>query len=139
MSQFRTGILGAAAVSVACGAVQFASGRDLPAGLQDRLENYRLQNSISAAEPAINRAAKADRAVRVAGSPTPTRTISLRLDGFADSSVLVRIPLAKEAGNTTPAPSLTKPGDRKVTVACEPVVSVLTEVAKLLQPGRCVT
>jgi hypothetical protein len=144
MSQFRTGILGAVAVSVACGAVQFASGRDLPAGLQDRLENYRLenyrlQNSISAAEPAINRAAKADRAARVAGSPTPTRTISLRLDGFADTSVLVRIPLAKEAGNTTPAPSLTKPGDRKVTVACEPVVSVLTEVAKLLQPGRCVT
>jgi len=34
---------------------------------------------------------------------------------------------------------VTKPGDRKMTVACEPVVSVLTEVAKLLQPGRCVT
>jgi hypothetical protein len=29
--------------------------------------------------------------------------------------------------------------DRKLTVACEPVVSVLTEVAKQLQPGRCVT
>ena len=27
----------------------------------------------------------------------------------------------------------------KMTVACEPPVSVLTEVAKLLQPGRCVT
>jgi hypothetical protein len=33
--------------------------------------------------------------------------------------------------------SFAKPGDRKV--ACEPVVSVLTEVAKQLQPGRCVT
>jgi hypothetical protein len=32
-----------------------------------------------------------------------------------------------------------KSGDRKNAVACEPVVSVLTEVAKLLQPGRCVT
>ena len=30
-------------------------------------------------------------------------------------------------------------GSRKTAVACEPVVSVLTEVAKLLQPGRCVT
>jgi hypothetical protein len=25
------------------------------------------------------------------------------------------------------------------TVACEPVVSVLTEVAKQLPPGRCIT
>ena len=25
------------------------------------------------------------------------------------------------------------------TLACEPVVSALTEVAKLLEPGRCVT
>ncbi len=37
-------------------------------------------------------------------------------------------------------PSLFKSGDRrKATVACEPMVSVLTEVAKQLQPGRCVT
>lgn len=27
----------------------------------------------------------------------------------------------------------------KPTLACEPEVSVLTEVAGLLQPGRCVT
>jgi hypothetical protein len=32
-----------------------------------------------------------------------------------------------------------KPGDRKLAVACEPPVSVLTEIAKQLQPGRCVT
>jgi hypothetical protein len=32
-----------------------------------------------------------------------------------------------------------KSGGQKTAVACEPVVSVLTEVAKLLQPGRCVT
>jgi hypothetical protein len=37
------------------------------------------------------------------------------------------------------APLLTKSGDRKATVACEPPVSVLTEVAKRLQPGRCIT
>jgi hypothetical protein len=29
--------------------------------------------------------------------------------------------------------------DSKATAACEPVVSVLTEVAKRLQPGRCIT
>jgi hypothetical protein len=44
----------------------------------------------------------------------------------------------KEARNTPPAPTVSKqPVGR--TVACEPVVSVLTEVAKQLQPGRCVT
>ena len=31
-----------------------------------------------------------------------------------------------------------KDGGRRM-VACEPVVSVLTEIAKTLQPGRCVT
>src|SRR5437879_278937 len=82
-------------------------------------------------------------------SAAPTQTISLRLDALSDTSVLVRLPAAKPAGqearNGPPAPpapsapAVTKSGDRKMTVACEPVVSVLTEVAKLLQPGRCVT
>jgi hypothetical protein len=68
-----------------------------------------------------------------------TRTISVSVDGLSDTSILVRVPVArKEARNTSPAPVLTnKPVGR--TVACEPVVSVLTEVAKQLQPGRCVT
>jgi hypothetical protein len=30
-------------------------------------------------------------------------------------------------------------GEKKMATACEPPVSVLAEVAKLLQPGRCVT
>jgi hypothetical protein len=122
-----------------CGAVQFASGRDLTRG---------PQGTVSAPETAINinRTAKADRAGRVAASAVPTQTISLRLDALSDTSVLVRVPAAKEAGQEArngspapPAPAVTKSGDRKMTVACEPVVSVLTEVAKLLQPGRCVT
>jgi hypothetical protein len=142
MSQLSRGILAAIAVSLTCGAVQFASGRNLTRGPQD---------TVSAPEAAINininRAAKVDRAARVAASAVPTQTISLRLDALSDTSVLVRVPTAKEAGqearNGPPAPpaapAVTKPGDRKMTVACEPVVSVLTEVAKLLQPGRCVT
>jgi len=75
----------------------------------------------------------------VAGSGLQTRTISLRLDGLSDTSVLVRIPLAREARNAPTAPPVKKSGDRKLAVACEPVVSVLTEVAKLLEPGRCIT
>ncbi len=144
MSQLSRGFFAAIAVSLMCGAVQLASGRDLTRGPQD---------SISPPETAattinINRAAKADRAARVAASAAPTQTISLRLDALADTSILVRVPTAKEAGKearngssppSSPAPVATKPGDRKMAVACEPVVSVLTEVAKLLQPGRCVT
>ena len=130
MSQLSRGIFGAIAIALTFGAVQLASGRDLSEGRQD-----------SAGTPAatINRAAKADRAAGVAASAVPTLTISIRLDGLSDTSVLVRVPVAMAARNSSSAPALTKSGDRKLTVACEPVVSVLTEVARQLQPGRCVT
>ena len=92
----------------------------------------------------INRSAKADRAAGPAGSAEQTQTISLRPESLSDTSVLVRVPVVKkpetDARNGPAAPSLFKSGDRrKTTVACEPMVSVLTEVAKQLQPGRCVT
>jgi hypothetical protein len=32
-----------------------------------------------------------------------------------------------------------KPASTKRPVACEPSVSILTEIAKNLQPGRCIT
>ena len=123
------GILGAAAVSLTFGAVQFASGRDLGRDAQVAV----LEVSLPSPEAGINRAAKADRVAGVAASAGRTQTISLRVDGLSDTSVLVRIPVAHAAPDTFFA----KPGDRKV--ACEPVVSVLTEVAKQLEPGRCVT
>lgn len=133
MPQLSKGILGASAVALTFGAVQFASGRDLP-GAQP---NY--QQGSAAPEAGINRVAKADRAVRVAGPANPTQTISLRLEGLSATSVLVRVPLAREARNNSPARAVTRSGGRKPAVACEPVVSVLTEVAKQLQPGRCIT
>ena len=134
MSQLSIGILGAFAISLTCGAVQFAAGRDLSGG---------FQNGAGIPETSINRAAKTDRAPHAAASAVPTKTISLRLDALSDTSVLIRIPVAKqireEARNVPAARSVIKSADRKLTVACEPVVSVLTELAKQLQPGRCVT
>ena len=137
MSQISKAIFGALAISVACGAVQLAFGHDLTGS---------PEIASAAPEASINRAAKADRdAVKIA---PPSQTIALRLDGLPDTSVLVRVPTAKEnlkenfkdeARNRPTAPSMMKSGDRKNAVACEPVVSVLTDVAKLLQPGRCVT
>ena len=125
MSKLITGILGAMALSLSFGAAQLALGRDLP-------------ETAPAPAGGINRTAKADRIASVAGSAVQTRTIALRLDGFSDTSFLVRVPLAK--GPESPlAPPKAKPAGRRPMVACEPVVSLLTEVAKLLQPGRCVT
>jgi hypothetical protein len=130
----RTGF-GVIAIPLALGAVQFASGYDLTGGLAAGL----VTTASAAPETGINRGAKADRATPVATSSAPTRTISIRLDRLADTSVMIRIPMARESRNVPPPPLLTKPDGRKPTVACEPVVSTLTEVAKLLRPGRCVT
>ena len=104
------------------------------------------QAASAAPETGINRAAKADRVARPPQAEQ-SRTIALRFDGLADTSVVIRVPLAKdaskqardEARDRPAAPAIMKTRDRKATVACEPVVSVLTDVAKLLQPGRCVT
>jgi hypothetical protein len=135
MSQLATGIFGAIAVSLACGAVELASGHDLTGTLQDRWQEFQGTSA------AVNRAAKADRTAGVTRSPVETRTISLQLDGLADTSILVRVPVTKQGKEARDglAPSPTNPGDRKGTVACEPVVSVLVELAKQLQPGRCLT
>jgi len=88
-----------------------------------------------ALETGVNRAAKADRAA-VVPARGQTQTIALRVDGVADTSVCSACPWPRN-----PRPS----GGSRLREAwqdgggCEPVVSVLTEVSKLLQPGRCVT
>jgi hypothetical protein len=136
VSRIFSGILGAASVSLTFGAIQFASGSDL-------VKTGQGVSQSGADENNINRAAKSDRA-DVAGIPAgQSQTISVRLDGLSASSILIRLPaqFREEARNRSLIPGLTKePANaRKSTVACEPVVSVLTEVAKRLQPGRCFT
>lgn len=133
MSQVVTGILGAVAVSLTFGAIQFAAGSDLATTGLD----------ANQASEGINRIAKSDRAIVVKTPAGQSETISVRPDGVSDTSVLIRLPaqLREEARNRAPLPGLAKEPltARRSTVACEPVVSVLTEVAKRLQPGRCVT
>jgi hypothetical protein len=138
MSQISRGIFAAIAVSLTLGAVPLALGRDLY-GAQDPQDPQQAALGGTPAT-AINRAAKADRIAGPARADVPTQTISLRLSGVSDTSVLVRIPVVQAAsGGASAAPSWTKSGDGKPKVACEPVVSVLTEIAKRLAPGRCVT
>jgi hypothetical protein len=115
-----TGILGAITFSLSFGAVQLASGHDRANGLLPLSAGW---------DNGVNRAAKVDRADKVAAAVL-TRTYSIQPRGLANTSVLIRLPLRRETENAEPA---------KRPIACEPVVSVLTEIAKRLQPGRCVT
>ena len=130
MSQIHKGIFGVLAVGLTLGAVQLASGHDLIGGQR--------VSTTSAPESAVNRADKADRvAAPTAGAKT--KTVAMTFNGLPATSVLIRVPAAKEEARNRPVgPGLAQPGEAR-KVACEPVVSVLTDVAKLLQPGRCVT
>jgi hypothetical protein len=138
MSQIFKAFLATLAILATFGAVQLASGHDLTG---------RWQVASTAPTADINRAAKADRAA-LRAAPGQTDTITIRNVGLDDTSVVVRVPVVQapkvqepvvqEQVRNRPAPPA-KPGASKMTVACEPPVSVLTEVAKLLQPGRCVT
>ncbi|HWZ38452.1 MAG TPA: hypothetical protein VNY08_09150 [Bradyrhizobium sp.] len=128
MSYVLKGILGAVAIAASFGAAQFASGEDLTVGMR----------TVGMPDQGINRAAKTDRAPIAAEVVAPTQTIAFHVDRLPDTSILVRIPLNHEARSSAPAPLQLK-GERKATIACEPVVSVLTEIAKRLEPGRCVT
>ena len=129
MSQIHKVFLGAVAVAATLCAAQLASGHDLA----DRWQAVADKPGHN-----VNRAGKADRLAELKPAAVPTRTVSMRLNDLADTSVLLRVPAVIESGNAKPAPLLQKQG-RNRPIACEPMVSSLTEVARLLQPGRCVT
>ena len=141
MSQIQKIFLGVVAIAatigaVQVGAVQLASGHDLA----DRWQAVADVPGKNAGHN-VNRAGKADRFADIKQAPVPTRTVSMRLNDLADTSVLLRVPAVIETGNAKPPALLQnqKQGRNRPTIACEPMVSSLTEVAKLLQPGRCVT
>lgn len=134
MSQKSRIVFTALAAIATLGVAQIAAGEAVSgATLADRFQ--------ALGEPdGINRTAKADREVAVTQTAGHGRTVLLKIESLADTSVLVRLPRDKEARNRAPARPSAKPaGDKKMATACEPPVSVLAEVAKLLQPGRCVT
>lgn len=140
MSQIHKVFLGAIAIAATLGAVQLASGHDLADRWQAvaDLPSHSLSNAPG---HNVNRAGKADRLAELKPAAVPTRTVSMRLNDLAATSVLLRVPAAIETGNAKP-PALLQNQKKvriKPTIACEPMVSSLTEVAKLLQPGRCVT
>jgi len=143
MPQIQKVFFGAVALvatlgAVQVGAVQLASGQDLAERWEAVADQPGQTSGRNLASYNVNRTGKSDRLSDMKPASVPTRTVSMRLNDLADTSVLLRVPAVTETGNTKPASLLLTPG-RKPTVACEPMVSSLTEVAKLLQPGRCVT
>ncbi|TXJ09968.1 MAG: hypothetical protein E6Q28_14895 [Afipia sp.] len=141
MANLASGTLGVVAGMLALGAVhlEVSAGNDLLGPVQ--------RGDASATVPAqtgpiainVDRSAKGDReAVTTSGGGV---TISFKVPGSDDSSVMVRMP-SGEAADARKAPASTvgkgsSAGSRPI--ACEPVVSVLTAVAKQLAPGRCIT
>ncbi|MDD1527596.1 hypothetical protein C7U92_17475 [Bradyrhizobium sp. WBOS7] len=140
MSQIHKVFLGAIAMAATLGAVQLASGHDL-ADRWQAVADLPSHSLSHAPAHNVNRAGKADRIAELKPAAVPTRTVSMRLNDLAATSVLLRVPAAIETGNAKPPALLQnqKKVRTKPTIACEPMVSSLTEVAKLLQPGRCVT
>lgn len=99
-------------------------------------------SAVVAPVTAVERATKSDRAAVAARSRQTTRTFSIQPSGLAGTSILLRIPdqvRTHQAIDVPPRPIKSRELISKPRVACEPVVSVLTEVAKQLGPGRCVT
>ncbi|MDA9438959.1 hypothetical protein XH98_07510 [Bradyrhizobium sp. CCBAU 51745] len=143
MSQIQKVFFGAVALvatlgAVQVGAVQLASGQDLADRWEAVADQPGQTSGRNLASHNVNRTSKSDRLADLKPAAVPTRTVSMRLNDLADTSVLLRVPATTETGSAKPASLLLTPG-RKPTIACEPMVSSLTEVAKLLQPGRCVT
>ena len=137
MSGLTTGVTGAIALLLISGAAQFAMGRDLSTAADQLPPIKQSSPGSSISDTLVNRGAKADRAAGPLGSPASLRTISLTPNGVSDTVVLMRVPAAAVAAPPIAAVPA-KPAARKPMVACEPVVSSLTEVARRLQPGRCV-
>ncbi|WP_441243142.1 hypothetical protein [Tardiphaga sp. 768_D3_N2_1] len=135
MSKVSSLVLGMVAGATMFGAIQYASGNDLRGTLID---------SDKVASSDVNRAAKGDRASLITTQNEQSQTLSFRVQGLSDTSILLRMgvapvvaPTKNEAVNIRPLPMNAKP--QRAAVGCEPPVSVLSEMAKMLQPGRCVT
>ncbi len=126
-------VLGTGAILASLGVAQLACGQDLAGTL----------TALATAGQDVNRAAKADRAAAPAGQPgLPSQTFSVNLDGMAATSIVVRVPQPRDAGGrggSKPETTISRTGTRRPTVACEGMVSVLTEIARRLPPGRCIT
>src|SRR6516164_6292852 len=109
MSYTVNGILGVVAVVATFGAVQFASGHDLTVG---------MRSSDTPLQEEVNRTVKADRAAVVAAMPAQARTISIRLERLPNTSIVVRLPAARDALSSSSPASAQPPSPASPWSAC---------------------
>ena len=160
MSYITSGTFGAVAAVMALGAVHLdvAAGSDALGSAKrgDASVIMPLETGETSAAPTaqrlmvnVNRETKGD---RVASELSPGGlTLSFKVPSIPETSVLMRVPAGETADALRKAPATTTgkasskgSSDRSSSsgprpVACEPVVSILTAVAKQLEAGRCVT
>jgi hypothetical protein len=116
--------------------LEIASGQ-----VRDRLapNDARLQTGTTLAAMAINREAKGNRS-EISSSAAEGRTIIFQHPDLQSTTVALRLWETAGAKNRPASKNGKAPADKpRQTVACEGVVSALTEVAKQLEAGRCVT
>jgi hypothetical protein len=139
MTHRSLGFLAASAAFALFGGLQLeiASGRAL-----EKLTpgDARLQTGTTIVAADINRATKSDRD-EITLSPAEGRTIIFQHPELPSTTVAVRLWETVGIAKNRPFTKDRKaPADKaRQTVACEGVVSALTEVAKQLEVGRCVT
>lgn len=144
MIQIATGVLGAVAATLALGAVhlEVGAGNGLlgPTALASKasVASAAPASSISAIPLQVSREGKGDRMRAPSGAAS--MTLAFTLSGAPESSVLMRIPTERvSAPPPLPTATGTPATKERKLFACEPSVSVLTSVAKELDPARCVT
>ena len=132
MSRVASGMLVAAVATFAFGAVHLAGAT----GNNQQVLNRAGDASLPPASQAlrINREAKSDRA----GAPIHhgSVTLSFKVPAMPGKSFVVRVP-NENVARTAPTKDAERPSSKRRTTACEPAVSVLTTIAKQLQPSRC--
>ncbi len=138
MIQVASGLLGALAATLALGAVHLenVAGNDLlgPKHLVSATPSAAVRDTATS----VNRTAKADRAGALVRGDFVT--LSFRPSGLPEISVMMRVPTGHASAPPSPSPSVAPSSvTSRRTVACEPAVSILTTVAKQLQPVRCIT
>lgn len=90
----------------------------------------------------VDRSAKGDRDAAV--KPNGGVTMSFEVPSLPDTSVLMRVSAGGAADAIRKAPASSSGAGKGSAagvrpIACEPPVSVLSAVARQLEPGRCVT
>jgi hypothetical protein len=115
-------IAGTAAVSAA----QIALGND---------QQPSLSSVAAFAQQTSNRSAKSDRLFTTKAASQGT-AMSFQVSTLANTLIVARIPVAA-AKRANPSVGFTS--NSRSTVACEPPVSTLTNIAKFIGSSRCVT